>query len=145
PYTRLPPCLCARTRALSPVTHDPRHDQSNDSRRSDEMTISKLLGATMVTGALAAGGAVADISGAAAAPSATSNAAASSQSSTPPTSRSAPPGQQQKGTAPKSGPQGKNPCPNMGSGSSGSSGSSSGSGSNSGASYPGVAPGVSYQ
>ena len=49
------------------------------------MNVSKMLGATMVAGALATTGAVAGIAGAAASPTSTSNAASTTQSTTPTT------------------------------------------------------------
>jgi hypothetical protein len=104
------------------------------------MRVSKMLGATMVAGALATGGAVAGIAGAAAAPSGTSTTGTTGTTTTPsttttttpttPTTPSTPSPTQKSGTPPKSGSPGKHPCPNMGSGSS-SSGSSSGAGSGS--------------
>jgi hypothetical protein len=66
------------------------------------MTISRLLGATMVTGALAAGGAVAGISGAAASPGTTSTAASSSTSSAPTTSTPSTPTRAQQPEPPTS-------------------------------------------
>lgn len=99
------------------------------------MTVSRLLGATMIAGALATGGAAAGIAGAAAAPSASTNTASTNTSSTPTTSTSppqAPSRAQSQGSGPgKPGQQGKDPCPNMG----GNHGSESKSGSSTGAGY----------
>jgi hypothetical protein len=111
------------------------------------MTISKLLGATMVTGALAAGGAVAGIAGAAAAPGASSATTTGSSAGTTTTSPStsatpATPAPQRKSGALKAGAQGKDPCPNMGgSGSNGRSGSGYGSD----AGDPAPSAGVTYE
>src|ERR1039457_2687324 len=86
PYKRLCPHLPAPWGRLSGVTDD-RSTQPPDppNRRFDRMNTSKLLGATMVAGALAAGGAISGIAGAAAAPRSTSTAATTTQSPTPPT------------------------------------------------------------
>jgi len=102
------------------------------------MTISRILGATMVAGALATTGAVAGIAGAAASPASTSTVATTTTPSTTPST----PAPTQKSGGPPTGSQGRHSCPNMGSGSTGATGSS---GPNSGASYPGAAAGASYQ
>src|SRR6476646_10563458 len=100
------------------------------------MHISKMLGATMVAGAIATGGAAAGIAGASASPGGTGNSDATSgsgsegpvasTSTTPATPSPAP-----KGAAPKSRSQGKHNCPNMGS----SSGAGSQAGPNTGSGY----------
>ena len=105
------------------------------------MTISKLLGATMVAGAIAAAGAAGGIAGASAAPAARTAAPGRHHI----TVERAPDhtGADAGSGTPKSGSPSGHPCPNMGSGSSGSSGSSGNS--SSGASYGPAAPGVAHQ
>jgi len=80
------------------------------------MKISRMLGATMIAGALATGGAAAGIADAATTTT-PSSTAAGSQGTAPPSSSTTPaaPSQSQKSGAGKG-----NPCPNMGTGTKGS-------------------------
>lgn len=111
------------------------------------MRISKLLGATMVAGAIATGGAAAGIAGASASvdgstdsatPSGTngSEAPVASTSTTP-----ASPSQPGKQTAPKARSRSGHNCPNMGS----SSGHAGRPGTGAGSSYPEPAPRTTAQ
>jgi hypothetical protein len=89
------------------------------------MTISRMLGATMVAGALATGGAAAGIASASASPTTSTTAAnttTNTQSTTPSTSTTTtttPPATTTTPPGPKSGSTSGKPCPNMGSGASG--------------------------
>ena len=108
------------------------------------MRISKMLGATMVAGALATGGAAAGIAGAAAAPTTTSapTGTGSGDSSVPVASTSTTPttpAPAQKSATPKGTSPGKDPCPHTGS--AGRPRSAPGAGS----SYEGSAPAVTAQ
>ncbi len=94
------------------------------------MHIPKILGASLVAGALAVGGAAAGIAGAAAAPG-TTTGTTTTQPSTPTTTTpttSSPttsnPTTPAPSTPSKSKATGKNPCPNMGSGTGPQSGGS---------------------
>jgi hypothetical protein len=97
------------------------------------MSISKLLGATMVAGAVATGGAVAGIASASASSGTTTTSTAPSAPSTqgttttPRTTPTAP-----SRTAPPGGSHNGKPCPHMG----------SGQGSAAPGAYEGVAPGA---
>ncbi len=109
------------------------------------MTISRLLGATMVAGALATGGAAAGIAGASAAPGTSSTAESkTSQSTSTPSTKTTPPskGSTEAPTTPKSGETGKRPCPNMGAHQSGSAAQGPPT---SGAGYPAAPAGVTAQ
>src|SRR5258705_28512 len=96
------------------------------------MHISKMLGATMVAGAIATGGAAAGIAGASASPGGAgdSDAASGSGSEAPGASTSTTPATQ-KAAAPKPRSHGKHNCPNMGS----SSGAGSQAGPRTGSGY----------
>lgn len=99
------------------------------------MTISRLLGATMIAGALATGGAAAGITSAGAATTATSTM--STQSSTPatpttPTTPTTPAKPTRPSPTQKSGSPSGKPCPNMG--------SHSGTSPNAGSAYTGAPP-----
>ena len=129
---------------LAPRRTIDRHNHSTHRWRFDRMNTSKLLGATMVAGALATGGAFAGISSAGAASSSTGTGAATTQSATrrrhPRRPRPRPRARRPERRRLRERP-GEHSCPGMGSGPSGSSGSGSGSGSSSGASVPGSPPG----
>ncbi|MCW2970534.1 MAG: hypothetical protein JWO23_1661 [Solirubrobacterales bacterium] len=110
------------------------------------MNISKMLGATMVAGALATGGAAAGIAGAAASPGSASSSetTANSGSGAPVASTSTTPGAPaptQKSATPKTKAPGKHNCPNMGS----HTAAGPRSGANAGSSYSGPPPGATYQ
>lgn len=112
------------------------------------MNISRLLGATMVAGALATGGAAAGIAGASAASttstSETGTKTSQSTTTTPSTTTTTTPskGSSEQPTAPKSGATGKHPCPNMGSHQSGSAAQGPPT---SGAGYPAAPAGATAQ
>jgi hypothetical protein len=111
---------------------------THDRKEVDRMNVSKLLGATMVAGALATGGAVAGIAGAAAAPGESASTTSQSSATTTPST-----GSTEQPSTPKSGGPGKHPCPNMGAH---QRGSAAEGGSASGAAYPAApAAGVTAQ
>lgn len=106
------------------------------------MTISRLLGATMIAGALATGAAAAGIAGAAAAPSESGTKTSQSAGTSSTTTTTPSTGTGKAPAAPKSGEPGKHPCPNMGAHQSGSAAQGPPA---SGAGYPAAPAGATAQ